>query len=120
MSSFSLREESGALVIRIDDPTALNDFRSNAFREELYETVEEHPSASVALNLSSVDFLSSSGVALLVGLKRRLDAQRGKFVLCDVQPIVHDLLRITRLVQFFTFASDEPEAVATLRSMPTA
>jgi anti-anti-sigma factor len=120
MSSFSVREESGALVIRIDDPAALNDFRSSAFRDNLYEAVEEHPSASVALNLSSVDFLSSSGVALLVGLKRRLDAEKGRLVLFSVQPIVHDLLRITRLVQFFTFAATEPEALATLRSMPTA
>jgi anti-sigma B factor antagonist len=120
MSTFSVREEPGALVIRIEDSAALNDFRSNAFRDELYEAVQDHPSSSVALNLAAVDFLSSSGVALLVGLKRRLDSRQGKLVLCAVQPIVHDLLKITRLVQFFTFAPTEAEALATLRSMPTA
>ena len=120
MSSFSAREEPEGLVVRVDDTAALNDFRSNPFRDDIYETVQSYPSGRIALDLSAVDFLSSSGVALLVGLKRRVDGQQGKLVLFAVQPVVHDLLRVTRLLQYFTFADTEAEALESLRSMPTA
>jgi anti-sigma B factor antagonist len=120
MSSFSVREEPEALVIRIEEPASLNDFRSNAFRDSLYQAVQDHNGAKVALDLSRVDFLSSSGVAILVGLKRRIDGVQGKFVIFGVQPVVQDLLRITRLTQYFTFADDEKNALDLLRPLPTA
>ena len=85
----------------------MNDFRSNSFRDALFETVQSRDENRVALDLGLVDFLSSSGVAILVGLKRRLDAKQGKLVLFRVQPVVQDLLRITRLTQYFAFANEE-------------
>jgi anti-sigma B factor antagonist len=120
MSSFSVREEPGALVVSIDEAAALNDFRSSTFRDELYEAVQSFVENRVALDLAKVDFLSSSGVALLVGLKRRVDTKKGTLVLFNVHPIVNDLLRITRLSQYFAFAPTEAEALATLRALPTA
>jgi anti-sigma B factor antagonist len=120
MSSFSVREEPEALVVRIDEPAALNDFRSNTFRDALYETVAAAGPARVAVDLGNVDFLSSSGVAILVGLKRRVDGHQGKLVLFGVQPVVQELLRITRLTQYFTFADDEKSARDLLRPLPTA
>ncbi len=119
MSSFSIREEPDALVVQIDDPAALNDFRSNAFRDSFYDAVASHGTKSVALGLGKVDFLSSSGVAILVGLKRRVEGRQGKLVLFAVQPVVQDLLRITRLTQYFLFADDDHEALGKFRSLPT-
>jgi anti-sigma B factor antagonist len=118
MSSFSIREEPDILVIKIDEASALNDFRSNTFRDSLYDAVQTFEGNRIALDLGQVDFLSSSGVAILVGLKRRVDAKLGKLVLFEVQPIVQDLLRVTRLTQYFTFADTEPNALALLRPMP--
>jgi len=120
MSSFSVREEPDALVLSIDEPAAINDFRAQSFRDELYQVVQEHEGNRVALDLGRVDFLSSSGVAILVGLKRRVDVKQGKLVIFKVQPVVQDLLRITRLSQFFTFADGEPDALSLLRPLPTA
>ncbi len=117
MSSFSTREEPDALVLSITEPAALNDFRSNAFRDLLYESVCRGPKG-VALDLSQVDFLSSSGVAILVGLKRRIEGKQAKMIVFGVQPVVQDLLRITRLTQYFTFTDDEKEALALLRPLP--
>lgn len=119
MSSFSIREEPDALVVRIEEPALLNDFRSNSFRDTLYEAVEGGEGSRVAVDLSRVDFLSSSGVAILVGLKRRLDSKQGKLVLFGVTPVVYDLLRITRLIQYFAFADNEGDAIAALRPLPT-
>jgi anti-sigma B factor antagonist len=120
MSPFSVRELPEALVIRIDEAAALNDFRSNAFRDSLYETIQAHEGCRIVLDLAGVDFLSSSGVAILVGMKRRVDTLHGKLVIFGVQPDVRDLLKITRLIQYFTFADDEAAALSMLRPLPTA
>jgi len=120
MSPFQTREASDGLLITIDSPVSLNDFRSNTFREALYQVVQSRPDPRIAVDLSAIDYLSSSGVAILVGLKRRIDMQHGKLVLCRVQPLVCDLLRVMRLNQYFTFANDEPEALALLRPVPSA
>jgi anti-anti-sigma factor len=120
MPPFQTREEPDGLVISIDNPVALNDFRSSTFREAIYAFVESRGDPRIAVDMAAIDYLSSSGVAILVGLKRRIDTQRGKLVLCRVQPLVGDLLRVMRLNQYFTFADDEKDALALLRPVPTA
>lgn len=120
MSYFNTRDEAGILVIELTDATDLNDFRTNAFRDALYSTVEHRNGALVALDLAATDYLSSSGVAILVGLKRRVDAQGGKLVLTRVHPSVEHLLSVMKLTQYFTFAPDVSQALTTLRSVSTA
>ena len=44
------------------------------FREALYEFVQSRPEPRIVLDLSAIDYLSSSGVAILVGLKRRIES----------------------------------------------
>jgi anti-sigma B factor antagonist len=120
MSQFQTHDAPEGLVIALDSPVPLNDFRSSTFRESLYEVVQARPDPRVAVDLSAIDYLSSSGVAILVGLKRRIDQKNGKLVLCRVQPLVCDLLRVMRLNQYFTFADDEAAALALLRPVPSA
>ena len=120
MSSFSTRSEPDGLVISIDRAADLNDFRTSTFRDALYQAVLALETPRVALNLANVDYLSSSGVAILVGLKRRIDAQQGKLVVFSIHPVVLDLLRVMKLHQYFTVADSENEALGSLRPLPTA
>lgn len=120
MSSFTTREEPDGLVITLDDASGLNDFRSSTFRDALYQEVETREAPRVALDLGTVDYLSSSGVAILVGMKRRTEARNGKLVVYRTQPVVIDLLRVMKLDRYFAFADDERQALAALRPLPTA
>jgi anti-sigma B factor antagonist len=120
MSYFSTRPESDVLVIAFDNPAALNDFRNSALRDALYEALQAQTEARFAVDLSKVDYLSSSGIAILVGMKRRVDARNGQLVVYYLQPIVRDLLTIMKLDRFFTIADDEERALALFRSLPTA
>jgi anti-sigma B factor antagonist len=120
MASFTTRAESDALVIQFETAAGLNDFRNNALRDSLYELVQARPEPNFAVDLQNVDYLSSSGVAILVGLKRRMEGRGGKIAFFHIQPIVRDLLAVMKLDQFFTIADDEPQALASFRSLPTA
>jgi anti-sigma B factor antagonist len=120
MSSFSTRPESDVLVVTFESGAGLNDFRNSALRDSLYELVQTQPDPRFAVDLLKVDYLSSSGVALLVGLKRRVETKGGKIVVFHLQPIVRDLLAVMKLDRFFIIAEDEARAVASLRPISTA
>jgi anti-sigma B factor antagonist len=120
MAAFEARQEPQGLVITLGNPSALNDFRTNALRDALFEVVRPIDHPHVAVNLGAIDYLASSGVAILIGLKRRIDAQQGKLILFGVHPFVFDLLRSMKLTQYFTFTETEGEALAALRPVPTA
>jgi anti-sigma B factor antagonist len=120
MSFFTTRADSDVLVVTFETAAGLNDFRNNALRDSLYELVQSQASPRFAVDLAKVDYLSSSGVAILVGLKRRVETRGGQMVIYHLQPIVHDLLGIMKLDRFFTISDDEARAVASVRPLPTA
>src|SRR5262249_8192397 len=84
MAAFTTRVESDDLIVKFEAAGSLNDFRNNALRDALYELVQNRPDPMLAVDLQKVDFLSSSGVAILVGLKRRVDTRNGKIVFFHV------------------------------------
>ncbi len=113
-----IREEAGVLIITLDDANALNDGQAVGVRQPLYQAVQAHPGSRVAVDLGGIDFLSSSGVALLIGLKRRVDLAEGHLVLFRLHTHVLDLFKVMRLVDLFTLADGEAEALDLLRSIP--
>jgi len=120
MSSFSTRSDSNVSLVTFENAAGLNDFRNSALRDGLYELVATHDEPILAVDLAKVDYLSSSGVAILVGLKRRVETKGGKIVIYHVQPIVRDLLAVMKLDRFFLIADDENKALASVRPLPPA
>jgi anti-sigma B factor antagonist len=114
-----VREENGVLVLTLDDPDAINDGQSIALRQPIYQAVQEREAPQLVVDLKAIDFLSSSGVALLIGLKRRVEGKGGKLVLFNLHPHVLDLFKVMKLTSLFALAEDEAHALAVLPSLPT-
>jgi anti-anti-sigma factor len=114
------REVGGNLIVTLDEAASVNDGQSDFFRQTVYEVVEETPRPRIAVDLGPIDFLSSSGVALLIGLHRRVEAAKGALVLYRLHPYVEDLLRTMKLMPLFRVAPDEESALALLDSSPSA
>jgi anti-sigma B factor antagonist len=66
----------------------------------------------VVLNLSEVKFASSSFIAGLVSLHKRIRAAEGKLVLCGLRPVIQEVLHGARLDKLFVIADDEENALA--------
>jgi anti-sigma B factor antagonist len=120
MSTFSTRADAGVQFVTFESAGGLNDFRNAALRDALYELVATHDEPMLAIDLAKVDYLSSSGVAILVGLKRRVETKGGRIVMFHLQPIVRDLLGVMKLDRFFIMSDTEAQAIDALRSLPTA
>jgi anti-sigma B factor antagonist len=80
---------------------------------ELRDEILALPSdRSVHLDLSTVSYLDSSGLGMLVLLRKRLARRGAEVTLFDVQPHVRRVLEITGLNRAFQFASASEPADA--------
>ncbi|HWE35420.1 MAG TPA: STAS domain-containing protein [Isosphaeraceae bacterium] len=111
-------EEEGVLILTIDSPEALDD-ESRSYHEAVQRAAAGRSRPRVAVDLARVDVLSSTGVGLLVALRRRVAAEGGRLVLFDVRPEVRSLLQTTALERLFLIAEDRTSALALLHATPS-
>ena len=87
------------------------------FSEELsalMDALAEKP-RDVALNFSAVSFINSSNIASVLRLRKAINSDSRKMVLCGVNAQVLGVLRVTGLDTIFTFTDDISTALATLQ-----
>ena len=119
MRPLAVIEKGGVLVITLDDVAALNEGQAASVRQQLYTTLASRESPRVALDLSAIDYISSTGIALLIGSKRRVDAANGRLVLFGLRPEVFDLFAIMKLASLFEIAADESHALQLFPPLPS-
>lgn len=92
-----------------------------ALSEELTNVYERIASASggatrhVVLNFSAVNYVSSSHLAQLLRVRKKLADQGRSFVLCSLGDNVWSVMLLTGLDRVFRFAPDPMTALATLQ-----
>lgn len=70
--------------------------------------------AAVLLDLSAVDYINSTGIALLVGLLSRARSERRRLLACGLSPHYVEVFEITRLADHLAVVADEAAALAAL------
>jgi anti-sigma B factor antagonist len=76
---------------------------------------EREGAHSLILDLSSVEFMDSSGLRVILHLQRELSNERGGMVLFGPTEEVRKILRLTGLDQHLTVANTLPQAEELLR-----
>ena len=120
MPAPNITDQGDLLIVTLDDQTALNDSQADSYRKALYELVQERPNPKLLVDLNAIEFLSSSGIALLIGLKRRVDAANGQLALARVQPYVLDVFKVMKILTLFTITDTVESGLARLRSTSPA
>jgi anti-sigma B factor antagonist len=103
--------EGKVTVAKMSDPRV--DARlANEFKRRLLDLIESgHP--LIALDLSDVDFIDSSGLGAIVSALKQLKG-RGDLVIVGARPAVINLFRLTRMDKVFRMFPRADEAVAAL------
>src|SRR5262245_8486923 len=100
------------LMLRITEPNVMGDTVADALRAELLARYEETGATHVVLDLSAVNYLSSSGIRPLLALNRQVRAREGRLILCGLSSDVQGVFSATRLV------SSGGSSPATFESQP--
>ena len=88
----------------------------NSFAEETLNTAYHEAAAgngdAVLLNFSGVDYINSTGIALIVGLLAQARKTGRRLLTCGLSDHYRELFQITRLADFMTIFPDEAAALA--------
>lgn len=104
-------------IIRRDDVVILQivgdiDMHSSTeLRGELLEIAQEPPAKTI-INMSEVDFMDSSGVAVLIEALQLHRRNSGRLKLVGINPRVRSIFEISRLDTIFEIYDSEDEAVS--------
>lgn len=92
----------------------------NAFGEDVlnaaYAEAESQAPDVILLNFSDVDYINSTGIALIVGLLAKARKARRRLLACGLSEHYVEIFQITRLVDFMNVYPDETSALAGGRS----
>jgi anti-anti-sigma factor len=89
----------------------------NAFAEEplvrAYAEAEAQASKMILLNFSGVDYINSTGIALIVSLLARARKNHRQLLACGLSDHYVEIFNITRLADFMEVYPDEASALTT-------
>ncbi len=104
--------------VRFEDGAAVVDLHGeiNATAEtslnEAYQEAERADPATIVLNFQDVDYINSTGIALIVGLLAQARKAHRRLVVFGLSEHYQEIFRITRLSDFMQIYEDERSALA--------
>ncbi len=114
--AFFTLQQQGEIVIARFVVANLNDEENiDQLGQELFTLVDQYGFLKVALNLGVVEYVTSSVLGKFITLHRKLHRVDGKLVICGLQKIVADVMRTSKLSQYFNVADDEAGAIGMLQ-----
>lgn len=100
-------------VAIIDLHGEINSFADEAMNAAYAEAADHNPSA-ILLNFSDVDYINSTGIALIVGLLAQARKTGRRLLTCGLSEHYLEIFQITRLADFMKIFPDESSAVASV------
>ncbi len=104
----AVRYRDGTAVV--DLPPTIDSTAEHALNDA-YAAASSHGSKTVLLNFAGVDFLSSTGIALIVGILARARKDGRKINASGLSDHYKEIFEITRLADFMTIFPDETAAM---------
>jgi len=100
----------------VDDVVVLDVLSARGISGEQMESASQSlvdcgSSPRIVLNLSELKFASSSFIAGLVSLHKKIRVAGGKLVLCELRPVMQEILDGARLNKLFDITEDEESAL---------
>ena len=77
-----------------------------------YTEAERNNPGTIVLNFQAVDYMNSTGIALIVGLLAQARKSHRDLVVFGLSEHYQEIFRITRLSDFMQIFDDEPSALA--------
>src|SRR5919202_1387140 len=107
--SATVRSKPGVAIIDLQGEI-------NAFAEQAlttaYTQAEQANPAAILLNFSKVDYINSTGIALIVGLLAQARRSGRRILAYGLSDHYVEIFQITRLADFMRMFPDEPSALA--------
>jgi anti-sigma B factor antagonist len=103
-----------ATIITFEDEKILEEVDIQAIQESIWKVLEQAEGINLILDFCNVKFLSSAVLGLLIRISKKVYAGGGQLRLCNINPKIYEIFKITRLTKIFDIYNDTDEALASL------
>jgi anti-anti-sigma factor len=104
-----VRQLGNAAVINLQGE--IDSFADEALNQAFAEA-SQSPATAILLNFQQVEYINSTGIALIVGLLARARQLGRRLLVCNLSPHYTEIFQITRLSDFMSLYPDEASALA--------
>jgi anti-anti-sigma factor len=104
-----VRQERGVVVL--DLRGEINGFAQEAL-DAAYAEAESNDPETILLNFEGVDYINSTGIALIVGLLAKARISKRRLVAYGLSDHYVEIFEITRLSDFMSVFPDEESAIS--------
>lgn len=80
------------------------------FRNEVLSVIDNGVQ-KVIIDLCNVNVMNSSGLGVLMLVRDKVDKQKGRLIICGLQPIMSEIFYRMHLDTFFVVTRDQEEAL---------
>lgn len=106
----NVRREAGGTIIDLGGD--IDRSSGDALAAAYAEATSGGDPGPVVLNFSNVDYINSTGIAVIVTLLAKARAERRQLRAFGLSPHYEEIFQITRLADFLSIHHTEPEALA--------
>jgi len=110
----SVEYAKDATIVGFTDEKILEETDIKALRESIMSVIGQAERINLILDFGNVQFLSSAVLGLLIQVSKRIYEQGGKLKLCNINPKIYEIFKITRLTKTFDIYKDVEGAVRSL------
>lgn len=106
-----ITDYAGITVVTFQDNSILDARQIEQIGQELYELVEKKDKRKLILDFSSVRFLGSQTMGVLINLHKKAVSAKGEVVLCSLRKDLMKVFKITSLDKVLKFFKDDAAAL---------
>jgi len=107
----SVEYGKNATIVGFTDEKILEETDIQALRESIMSVVEQAERINLVLDFGNVRFLSSAVLGLLIRISKRIYERDGQLKLCNIDPKIYEIFKITRLTKTFNIYKNVESAV---------
>jgi anti-sigma B factor antagonist len=106
----------GGLVITVMAAELLEDAEIASLEKAIMQLVDQAMVANFVISFENIKFLSSAVLRVLIKINTAVTGQRqGKLRLCNIDPKIMEVFKITRLDKMFDIRKNVDEAVQSIK-----
>jgi anti-sigma B factor antagonist len=105
--NLSIRTSESTRIVDISGDVDLR--ASPLLMKQLFEALKEAP--KVVINLTDIRYIDSSGIAVMLEALKESQRLKRQFVLYGMNGLVHDVFKLTHVIQIFQVVETEEQAL---------
>ena len=108
---FQISSENSVNVVQLSLPEYVDTSEFDRLNESLMGLFDGKPVKGWVIDLTSVQYMGSAMLGMMVNFRQRVNSQKGRLVLCGVSPRLLEIIRTCCMDRLFPIAKNRQDAI---------